>query len=43
MKKAKSSMTGRFVRGPEVPAGSRVEKLVLNTYFAPTIADLAGI
>ena len=31
-----------FVRGPEVPAGSKVEKLVVNTDFAPTFADLAG-
>jgi N-acetylglucosamine-6-sulfatase len=32
-----------FVRGPEVPAGSEVEKLVVNTDFAPTFADLAGV
>jgi N-acetylglucosamine-6-sulfatase len=32
-----------FVRGPGVPAGSKVERLVLNTDFAPTFADLAGI
>ena len=32
-----------FVRGPEVPAGSKTEKLTLNTDFAPTFADLAGI
>ena len=38
-----SIRTPLFVRGPGVPAGSRVEKLVLNTDFAPTIADLAGI
>jgi N-acetylglucosamine-6-sulfatase len=31
-----------FVRGPGVPAGSRIEKLVLNTDFAPTFADLGG-
>ncbi len=35
--------TPLFVRGSGVPAGSRVEKLVLNTDFAPTIADLASI
>jgi arylsulfatase A-like enzyme len=38
-----SIRTPLFVRGPGVLAGSRVEKLVLNTDFAPTIADLAGI
>jgi arylsulfatase A-like enzyme len=32
-----------FVRGPGVLAGSKVEKLVLNTDFAPTFAELAGI
>jgi N-acetylglucosamine-6-sulfatase len=32
-----------FVRGPGVPAGSKVEKLALNTDFASTFADLAGI
>jgi N-acetylglucosamine-6-sulfatase len=32
-----------FVRGPGVPAGSEVERLALNTDFAPTFADLAGI
>jgi N-acetylglucosamine-6-sulfatase len=32
-----------FVRGPGVPAGSKVEKLVLNTDFAPTFADLTGV
>jgi arylsulfatase A-like enzyme len=31
-----------FVRGPGVPAGSKVDKLVVNTDFAPTFADLAG-
>jgi arylsulfatase A-like enzyme len=31
-----------FVRGPGVPAGSKVEKLALNTDFAPTFAELAG-
>ena len=31
-----------FVRGPGIAAGSKVEKLVLNTDFAPTFADLAG-
>ena len=31
-----------FVRGPGVPAGSKTEKLALNTDFAPTFADLAG-
>ena len=35
--------TPLFVRGPGVPAGSRVEKLVLNTDLAPTIAVLASI
>jgi N-acetylglucosamine-6-sulfatase len=38
-----SIRTPLFVRGPGVPAGSRVEKLILNTDIAPTIADLAGI
>ncbi len=32
-----------FVRGPGVPAGSKVERLALNTDFAPTFAELAGI
>jgi N-acetylglucosamine-6-sulfatase len=31
-----------FVRGPGIPAGSNVQRLVLNTDFAPTFADLAG-
>jgi N-acetylglucosamine-6-sulfatase len=32
-----------FVRGPRVAPGSRVEKLTLNTDFAPTFAELAGV
>ncbi len=32
-----------FVRGPGVPAGSETEKLTINTDFAPTFADLAGV
>jgi N-acetylglucosamine-6-sulfatase len=32
-----------FVRGPGVAPDSKVEKLVLNTDFAPTFADLAGV
>ena len=32
-----------FVRGPGVPPGSNVEKLALNTDFAPTFAELAGV
>ena len=32
-----------YVRGPGVPAGSTVEKLILNTDFAPTFAELAGV
>jgi N-acetylglucosamine-6-sulfatase len=32
-----------FVRGPGVPAGSRVQKLTVNTDFAPTFAELAGV
>ena len=32
-----------FVRGPGVPAGSNVERLALNTDFAPTFAELAGV
>lgn len=32
-----------LVRGPGVPAGAAVEKLALNTDFAPTFAELAGI
>ncbi len=31
-----------FVRGPGVVAGTKTEKLALNTDFAPTFADLAG-
>ncbi len=38
-----SIRTPLFVRGPGVPVGFRVEKLVLNIDFAPTIADLAGV
>jgi N-acetylglucosamine-6-sulfatase len=32
-----------FIRGPGVPAGSKTKKLALNTDFAPTFADLAGV
>jgi arylsulfatase A-like enzyme len=32
-----------FVRGPGVPAGSKTEKLAVNTDLAPTFADLAGV
>jgi N-acetylglucosamine-6-sulfatase len=32
-----------FVRGPDVPAGARVENLVLNTDLAPTFAETAGL
>jgi arylsulfatase A-like enzyme len=32
-----------FVRGPGVPAGSKIEELALNTDFAPTFAALAGV
>jgi N-acetylglucosamine-6-sulfatase len=32
-----------YVRGPGVPAGSKIDNLVLNTDFAPTFAELAGI
>jgi N-acetylglucosamine-6-sulfatase len=32
-----------FVRGPGVPAGSKMEKLAVNTDFAPTFAGLAGL
>jgi N-acetylglucosamine-6-sulfatase len=31
-----------FVRGPGVPVSATVSKLVLNTDFAPTFAELAG-
>jgi len=31
-----------FVRRPGVPVGATVDKLVLNTDFAPTFAELAG-
>jgi N-acetylglucosamine-6-sulfatase len=31
------------VRGPGVPAGHRVEAMVLNSDFAPTFAEIAGI
>jgi N-sulphoglucosamine sulphohydrolase, C-terminal len=37
-----SVRTPLFVRGPGVSAGSSVEKLVVNTDFAPTFAELAG-
>jgi N-acetylglucosamine-6-sulfatase len=37
-----SVRTPLFVRGPGVPAGSKVENLVVNTDFVPTFADLAG-
>lgn len=36
-----SISTPLFVRGPGVPAGSKVENLVINTDFAPTFAELA--
>ncbi len=32
-----------YVRGPGVPAGSEVEELAVNTDFAPTFAELAGV
>jgi arylsulfatase A-like enzyme len=32
-----------FVRGPEIPAGTKMGNLVLDTDFAPTFADLAGV
>jgi N-acetylglucosamine-6-sulfatase len=32
-----------FVRGPGVPAGSKIERLALNTDFAPTFAALASV
>ncbi|CAA9452737.1 MAG: Choline-sulfatase [uncultured Rubrobacteraceae bacterium] len=32
-----------FVRGPGIAAGSKIERLALNTDFAPTFAGLAGI
>jgi len=31
------------VRGPGVPAGHRIETMVLNSDFAPTFAEIAGI
>jgi N-acetylglucosamine-6-sulfatase len=31
------------VRGPGVPAGQRIEAMVLNSDFAPTFAEIAGI
>jgi N-acetylglucosamine-6-sulfatase len=31
-----------FVRGPGLAAGSKIEKLTLNTDFAPTFADIAS-
>ena len=31
-----------YVRGPGIPAGSKTEKLALNTDLAPTFAELAG-
>lgn len=38
-----SIRTPLFIRGPGVPAGLKVEKLVLNNDFAPTFADLASV
>jgi N-acetylglucosamine-6-sulfatase len=38
-----SSRVPLFVRGPGVPAGLKTEKLALNTDFAPTFADMAGV
>ncbi len=32
-----------FIRGPGVPAGSKIEQVALNTDFAPTFAALAGV
>ena len=32
-----------FVKGPGIAPGSKVENLILNTDFAPTFADLAGV
>jgi arylsulfatase A-like enzyme len=32
-----------IVRGPGVPAGQRIEAMVLNGDFAPTFAEIAGI
>ncbi len=32
-----------IVRGPGVPAGQRIEAMVLNSDFAPTFAEIAGI
>jgi arylsulfatase A-like enzyme len=32
-----------IVRGPGVPAGHRIEAMVLNSDFAPTFAEIAGI
>lgn len=31
------------MRGPGVPAGGRIEAMVLNTDLAPTVAEIAGI
>jgi N-acetylglucosamine-6-sulfatase len=38
-----SAQVPLFVRGPGVPARSKTEKLALNTDFAPTFAELAGV
>ena len=32
-----------IVRGPAVPAGQRIEAMVLNNDFAPTFAEIAGV
>jgi arylsulfatase A-like enzyme len=37
-----SSRVPLYVRGPGVSAGSKTDKLLVNTDFAPTFADLAG-
>jgi N-acetylglucosamine-6-sulfatase len=38
-----SIRTPLFIRGPGVPAGAKVKKLVLNTDMAPPFPELAGV
>lgn len=40
---AASSRIPLLIRGPGIPRGQTRDQLVLNTDFAPTIADLAGV